>query len=344
MRRLLSTLLAASVALGALPAFASAQTDPVASTLAATPGDGDACAGKITVQEPENVWAGTPPGMDEWPGKLDKPVSESWAADGNHLFNVTTPTWQAYLPAPECATGAAILVVPGGGFRLLAINHEGRDVARWLAQHGIAAFALKYRLVQYENPSIEQTYRRELPDKAAGAAALADAQETMRLIRDQASRFGIDADRVGAIGFSAGGQVVLTLGLDEVEERRPAFIGNIYGAFFHKEMPPFPPANLPYPPGTPDEIWLRPEPVPAPGALPPIFMAVAQDDRAVKTGFDAVERALADAGYRPEVHRYLKGGHGFGVRPQGLTSDHFIDQFRDWLDVIGMLDAKDAAK
>lgn len=336
MKRQMATALLVVAALAAWAAPAIAATAG-ASEEAATP-----CSGKITELEPENIWSGPPPGMDGWEGALDLPVQESWAPDGKHIFNVTTPTYQAFLPARECASGAAVLVAPGGGFRLLAIHNEGTDVARWLAAHGIAAFVLKYRLVQYEKPALNQPIRRQVPEGAESRLAIADGRETLRLIRAQAARFAVDPGRVGAIGFSAGGHLVMMLGLDEVEANRPNFIGNIYGALFRKTLPALPPANLPYPPGTPEEIWLRPAPVPAPGAVPPVFMAIAQDDLAVKLGFDALEQALDQAGYRSEVHRYLKGGHGFGMRKQGLTSDRFIDQFHGWMDAIGML--KPAAK
>lgn len=323
--------------------FLAASAAALAASTPALAADGRAdCSAGVTSHAPVPVWQGTPPGMESWGGLLDVPVSESSSEDGNNLFNITAPTYEAYLPAPACATGAAVLVVPGGGFRLVAINHEGRDVARWLAKHGVAAFVLKYRTVQYENPSVEQPVRRPVSQEVASQAGTADAKETLRLIRAQAGRFGIDPSRTGAIGFSAGGHIVSTLGIDPVEDQRPAFVGNIYGAFFGAEFPQLPPANLPYPEGTPEEIWLRPAPTPAPGALPPFFMAMAQDDVAVSLGFRPMLEAFYEAGYLPETHLYMRGGHGFGMMDNGLTSDLFIDQFHAWMDALGMLDGSAA--
>jgi len=315
--------------------FASAATLGMATPVAAQ--DAAQCAARVTELAPEAIWNGEAPGMAEWGGVLDVPVSESATPDGRNIFNVIRPTYQAFLPDPQCATGAAVLVVPGGGFRLVAIQHEGTDVARWLAARGIAAFVVKYRTVQYAEPSLQQPIRRQLPQDVIAEAGTADAREALRLVREQADRFAIDPERTGAIGFSAGGHVVVTLGMDEVEERRPDFVGNIYGALFAQQFPALPPANLPYPPGTPDEIWLRPAPTPAPGALPPFFMAMAQDDVTVRLGFDTLAAALTEAGYRPETHLYLRGGHGFGMMQRGLSTDLFIEEFHAWMAALGVI-------
>lgn len=296
-----------------------------------------ACISSGTSLPAERLWAGSPPGMESWGGRLDQPVAESATPDGNNLFNVTDPTLEAFLPDPRCATGAAVLVVPGGGFRLVAINHEGRDVARWLAARGVAAFVLKYRVVQYAEPSLTQPVRRQLPLDVISQAAMTDARRAMELLRSRSGEFAIDPSRIGAIGFSAGGHVVSMLGLDPDQARRPAFVGNIYGALFLDQLPEIPPANLPPPPGSAEEPWLRPPPTPAPGALPPFFLAMAQDDRSVALGFRQFFDHLWDAGYRPETHLYLKGGHGFGMKRQGLTSDHFIEQYYSWMGALGLL-------
>ena len=295
------------------------------------------CAAGVVEQTPRPIWPGIPPGMAEWGGVLDVPVTESATPDGRNIFNVTTPTWQAFLPDLACANGAAVLVVPGGGFRLVAIRHEGTEVARWLAARGIAAFVVKYRTVQYAEPSLEQPVRRQLPLAVQAEAGTADTREALRLLREQAAGLGIDPARTGAIGFSAGGHVVVSLGMDADQARRPAFVGNIYGALFVDDLPALPPANLPYPPGTPSEVWLRPPPTPAPGALPPFFMAMAQDDRAVSTGFHAMAQALAEAGYLPETHLYVRGGHGFGMNRRGLSTDLFIAEFHAWLAALGVV-------
>ena len=117
---------------------------------------------------------------------------------------------------------------------------------------------------------------------------------------------------------------------------RADFAGIIYGAPFLRKLPDLPPANLPPAPGTPVEPWLAPPPVPAPGALPPLFLAMAQDDVLVSKGFRDFYSGLYAAGYRPELHLYYRGKHGFGMTPQGSTSDHWIDEFQWWLEAQGL--------
>jgi acetyl esterase/lipase len=117
---------------------------------------------------------------------------------------------------------------------------------------------------------------------------------------------------------------------------RPDFAGLIYGMPFLTPPPPLPPANLPFPPGTPSEPWLQPKAAPAPGALPPLFMALAQDDVVAGTGFRAFYDALYASSYRPEMHLYARGSHGFGMKPQGVTSDHWIEEFHWWLEAEGL--------
>jgi acetyl esterase/lipase len=308
-----------------------------ASPVLAQDGQAAPCEQGITSVGQERLWDGPVPGMADWAGVLDVPIEESSTPDGNNLFNVTDPTLEAFLPHPGCATGASVLVVPGGGFRLVAINHEGREVGRWLARRGIAAFVLKYRTVQYGEPSLTQPERRQLPMTVMAQAAMEDAYRAMDIIRSRAGQYGIDPERIGALGFSAGGHVVSMLSLDPDVATRPAFTGVIYGALFTDDFPALPPANLPPGRDEPEEPWLRGPPTPAPGRLPPLFLAIAQDDVTVMLGFRTFYDRLYESGYRPETHLYARGGHGFGMTAQGLTSDRWIDQFHGWLHVQGMI-------
>lgn len=310
-----------------------------AAPLVAQEGWATPCEDGIASAGQERLWDGPVPGMSDWAGILDAPVEESSTPDGNNLFNVTDPTLEAFLPHPGCATGAAVLVVPGGGFRLVAISHEGRQVGQWLARRGIAAFVLKYRTVQYAEPSLAQPVRRQLPMTVMSQAAMEDAYRAMAIIRSRAGIYGLAPERIGALGFSAGGHVVSMLSLDPDATRRPAFTGVIYGALFNEDFPALPPANHPPAPGEPEEPWLRGPPTPAPGRLPPLFLAIAQDDVAVMLGFRTFYERLYESGYRPETHLYARGGHGFGMTAQGLTSDRWIEQFHDWLRVEGMIPA-----
>jgi acetyl esterase/lipase len=205
-----------------------------------------------------------------------------------------------------------------------------------LAVRGIAAFVLKYRLVQLlpgeSAEAMRQRLNRTMRNGWQGEPASADGIQALRLIRSRAARYGIDPHRIGVVGFSAGGHVAGMMALAEDPADRPDFAGLIYGMPFFTPPPPLPPANLPFPPGTPSEVWLQPKPTPAPGALPPLFMAGAQDDVIAGSGFRAYYDALFTAGYRPELHLFDRGSHGFGMKPQGTTSDHWIEEFHWWLE------------
>lgn len=287
------------------------------------------------------VWPHGPPAAPDWPGQAPVPVAEQ--VDGaagdpwsERVWNVTRPTLLPVLPESDIANGAAVIIAPGGGFRYLAFHKEGTAVARWLAQRGFAAFVLKYRTIQrHPGETVEGMRERILADPrfrdgVSGAPALADGMAALKLVRARAGEWGIDPRRVGVIGFSAGGHVSGAMALALPREDRPAFAGLIYGMPFFN-APAIPPANLPWPPSTPQEPWLRPAPPPAPDAAPPMFLAMAQDDLLAGQGVRAYYDKLYAAGYRPEFHLYAKGGHGFGMKPQGTTSDGWVEQFHAWL-------------
>lgn len=292
---------------------------------------------------PMPVWPAGVPSMKGWPGlapatdkRLAKvPVREDLRENGEQVWNVTVPTLQPFLPDPAKANGMAVVIAPGGGFRLLAIHHEGTRVARWLAARGVAAFVLKYRLIQSPpgetNEAMRQRVQATLAPGVGGIPGVEDGMEALRIVRANAAKWKIDPKRVGVMGFSAGGHVAgMTMLAPNVAER-PDFAALIYGMPFG-ETPPIPPANLPSPDSASKEPWLLPPPTPAPGRLPPMFMVMAQDDRAVELGFRAFYDRLFAAGYRPELHLYQRGGHGFGMATRGTTADHWIDEFGYWLD------------
>lgn len=313
---------------GAIGSAASAQCPAPTADRAAPPAP--------RIQPPVGIWPGAQPDLHGWAGLSETPVTESTSDDGKFVFNVTHPSFQAFLPAAGCATGAGVIVAPGGGFRLLSIRNEGTDVARWLAEHGVAAFVLKYRLVQDPTRSLKRPASLKAPDETLGQPGVEDGIQALRVIRAHAADYGVDPKRIGAIGFSAGAHVVSMMAIAPPPAERPDFVAPIYGGPFLQVMPKLPPANLPYPPGTPTQPWLAPKPVAAPGALPPIFLAAAQDDALAGTAVRAFYDALYQAGYRPELHYYLRGGHGFGMAPQGSTSDHFLQEFDWWIDSLGM--------
>src|SRR5438552_2347370 len=140
------------------------------------------------------LWPGGAPGSE---GKTAKEVVVTNANGEQSVWSIHNPSLTPYLPSKEKATGTAILVIPGGGHRNLAITHEGYNVAQWLSEHGIAAFVLKHRLARETN----STYKIDVE-------SFADTQRAIRLIRSRAQEWNIDPGRVGAVGFSAGGELV----------------------------------------------------------------------------------------------------------------------------------------
>lgn len=257
-----------------------------------------------------------------YPGKA--PGSESWTwsekeasqAGSHFVYNVTTPTLTAYLPAPGTATGTAVVVCPGGGFHLLDIDNEGTNVAKWLQDRGVAAFVLKYRLVHVTGTDPGQQIRPLLQDwdkfKAVVAPVvaldLADGKQAIEYVRSHAQELGVQPNRVGIMGFSAGGTVADGVGYGYSAASRPAFIASQYAYL----------AVLPT------------QPVPA--DAPPLFVAAAtNDDLGLTAQSVQLYSAWLAAGKPAELHIYAKGGHGFGTKTQHLPVDSWLDRFGAWL-------------
>lgn len=257
------------------------------------------------VLKPVRLYKGTAPGSDNWK------LPETKLPDGSSLFNVSVPEYTAFLPDAARNTGTAVIIAPGGAFRVLAMDNEGFKAAQWLAERGIAAFVLKYRTVQITDLSKMMESIQSMSMADAGAPGVADGIEALRQIRAKAKDYAIDPNRVVFMGFSAGAHLASYVGLAADPAQRPNFVAPIYGAPFGG-VPEFPAAN-------------------ATGALPPYFLALAQDDMLVRKDTMAFHDALVAKGYRPELHLYTAGGHGFGMRPQGTTSDHFIQHLFDWM-------------
>lgn len=268
--------------------------------------------GKPVELFPEGV-----PSMKGWPGLVEQQVSEISQYEGEALFNVTVPTLTAFLPEGKRENQTAVLVVPGGGFRQVSIHGEGTRVAHWLAQKGIAAFVLKYRTVQLPGPHYNLMMRMaDFPMEVAAQPAMQDAHAAMAYIRKHAEKFKIDPQKLAAIGFSAGAHVVAHLGLDGDVNKRPALVAPIYGAPFDTRLPSIPEKK-------------------SKAALPPMFLVMSQDDRVVGDDVRRFYQALLAKGYQPEAHFYRDGNHGFGMRVQGTTSDHFMQAFYWWLESFG---------
>jgi len=249
------------------------------------------------------LWPGVAPGSETW---KQKEQIETNTPIGSVAINIVTPTITAYLPARAKATGTGVIIAPGGAFVALAIDIEGNDVARWLQSKGIAAFVLKYRTIEKRGEGIP----RDLNMDEAGKYGMADGIQATKVVRQHAAEWGVAPDRIGFLGFSAGGMVASATLLQQDASARPNFVALIYGAPF----------------GVVPSI---------PSRLPPVFMAWAQDDPMVLDDITRFYAALKAAGYKPEAHIFSAGGHGFGMRKQGASSDHWIDDFYNWLQMKG---------
>jgi acetyl esterase/lipase len=250
-----------------------------------------------------NLWPGVAPGSEGW--TQEERTYENTPV-GTVIQNVATPTLTAYLPDPANATGTGVIIAPGGYFVALAMSQEGTDVARWLQQHGIAAFVLKYRILEKRQEGVPGPMNMD----SVGRFGMADGIQALRVVRQHAAEWGVAPDRVGFLGFSAGGMVASAAVLQADSAARPNFAAMIYGAPF----------------GVMPEI---------PRTLPPLFMAWAQDDDVALTPVVRFYDALRSAGHRPEVHIFGAGGHGFGMRRQGTSSDRWIDAFYGWMEAGG---------
>ena len=251
-------------------------------------------------------------------------VSESWHRQYGSVFarNVTEATLTPFLPDPAKANGTAVIVAPGGGFRTLSMQNEGWDVARALAAQGVAAFVIKYRLIQ--TPADLPGFQKSMAEMFAGAARarptpaqqmaslgpqIADARAAFALIRKRAAEWHVDPNRIGMIGFSAGAGLTMATTLSG-GDAKPAFIGNIYGSL---------------------------APVTVPADAPPMFVALAADDPLFGgSNFGLIESWRAAK--RPvEFHLYEQGGHGFGMYPKKTTSTGWFDAFSRWMAMHGWL-------
>ena len=263
-----------------------------------------------------NLWSGLAPGSEQW----KQPENNLGPGGMETTVNVSTPTLTAYLPGPSTATGTAVIIAPGGGFIGLSINSEGHDVAKWLVTRGFAAIVLKYRTKQIEGKdatelgqSARAAFMAQLNNHSLiaedGRYGIADGIQAVKVVRAHAAEWGISVDRIVFTGFSAGGMITEFTAIQP--DARPNYAAPIYGA-------PFP--DVP----------------PIPQGLPPFFMAMAQDDTLAGPYIVAFYDALKAAGYKPEFHIYTSGGHGWGMRKQGKTSDHWIDEFYYWLEAQGL--------
>ncbi len=258
----------------------------------------------VAAETPEEIplWPKGAPGFEE---RRNEPA----VAKDYWIKNIHNPSVTVYLPPKEKATRAAVVICPGGGHRELVFNAEGAEPARYLNTIGVAAFVLKYRLGRETNsPYSIEKHARE------------DGLRAMRLVRSRAGDWNVDPNRVGIMGFSAGGEVVSMVAYtdgagnansaDPIEQQssRPDFQILIY----------------PGPLGIPEII---------PAKTPPTFLLVANDDRGASRSVAMLLPKLREAGISVEAHIFAHGGHAFnmGNRSQLVSVKNWPQRLADWL-------------
>ena len=255
-----------------------------------------------------------------------KIAAEQWfEIDGAGQFvrNVQEPTLIPYLPDNANANGAALIVAPGGAFMVEGFKNGGYDVAEYFQSQGFATFILKYRLE--ETPRSEEGYQKYFADRMAGYFAggrsgvyapatpdyaYEDANAAVRYLRERAKDYGIDPNKIGIIGFSAGALMAVYNAESAPLEERANFIGSIYGQLVMRDM---------------DEH------------LPPMFAAMSSDDElSGQSGFEIIQawqkRSIV------ELHLYGQGGHGFGIHNKPYTSDLWAEEFMAFLRMIKVIE------
>lgn len=278
----------------------------------------------LAAQEAIQLYPGPAPGTEDWTFDVGEKEYFSKIFNTEVVTNVSQPTLTPYLPDPDKANGTAVIIAPGGGFHALSINSEGIDVAKWLNERGVAGFVLRYRLVPTGEDGVKDMMakagNREQIDKDMASVvpfAGADGLAAVRYVRENAEKFGVTPDRIGFMGFSAGGGVTAFVAFNGEAESRANFLAPIYAGL----------GNL-------DEAEV-------PKNAPPLFVVAATDDQLDLAKESVVFYNMWLEAKRPaELHIYSKGGHGFGMKTQNLPSDTWIDRFGEWLDVQGLLDLK----
>jgi acetyl esterase/lipase len=272
--------------------------------------------------------------VDVWPGKApgetgsvgEEKVLEQKAGEKKvkRLTNVSKPTLTIYRPSKDKDTGAAVVICPGGGYNILAWDLEGEEVAEWLNSIGVTGIVLKYRVPR----------RPDQPKDKPPVGPLQDVQRALSLVRGKAKDWGIDPQRIGVLGFSAGGHLAAAAAtnsdkraydsLDDADKVscRPDFAVLVYPAYLAVK----------------DKEELMPD-IRVSKDTPPCFFAHAADDGVSAENSVQMYRALRKAGVKAELHIYASGGHGFGLRPSDQPCSTWPQRCAEWLQVQGLLKA-----
>jgi acetyl esterase/lipase len=277
------------------------------------------------VSAPIDLWPGMAPGDTEALAEerdTTKPTDNLIA--GRRLIrlgNVSRPTMTIYRPTPAKETGAAVLVCPGGGYHILAMDLEGTEVCEWLNSIGVTGVLLKYRVPKRSG-------------REPHAAPLQDAQRAMGLLRQRASEFGIDPRRIGVLGFSAGAHLSAALStnfrertypeIDPADQEicRPDFTVLIYPAYLTLK----------------DESDKLNPGLPLTTNTPPTFITITQDDPVRMENALFYALYLQQAKIPVELHLYPSGGHGYGLRRTAQTVTTWPDRVADWMKANSWMD------
>ena len=272
----------------------------------------------IHAQKSIPLYKGSAPGSENWNWK----EQEFKVENNTYVVDVSTPSLLAYLPSKP--NGTSMIIAPGGAFHALALDLEGTPLAKRLNEKGITVFILKYRLVHDDPAHPENALMKFIAKNDSGKIdsiysrivpmATQDGLTAIQYVREHAREYHLDTNKIGFMGFSAGGRVAMSVVYNAVNSNRPNFVAPVYGFV-----------------GGMSEAKV-------PAARTPIFIAVASDD---DFGFAPQNVQLylkwLEAKQPAEIHVYEKGGHGFGLKKQQLPVDSWIERFEDWLRVQGYL-------
>lgn len=274
----------------------------------------------VNAQKIISLYKGAAPGSEKWVWSEKENTKNLF--NTRVVYNVVQPTLTVYLPDSALANGTAVIIAPGGAFHTLSIESEGIDVAKWLNAKGVAAFVLKYRLVHMDTEDPVAELMKKMGDfkkldeenDSVVTMAIVDGLKAIEYVRSHATEYNINTKRIGIMGFSAGGTVTMGTVFNYNQTNRPDFAAPVY-AYMNA---------------------LKKQDIKT--DAPPLFICAATDDQlGMATHSSNLYNAWINAKKEAELHMYLKGGHGFGMRKQGLPTDTWIERFGDWLAVNGWL-------
>lgn len=277
---------------------------------------------QLQAQDVIRLYTGKAPGSEKWDWQEGEYFQQM--TKQRMVYNVVDPTLTVFKPAAGKANGTAVIVAPGGGWHVLSIDYEGNLVAKWLAERGVTAFVLKYRMARTftKDPFMELFGGQKSPaymDSVItniGGMGIADGLEAVKYVRNNAGKYGIDPKKIGFMGFSAGGHVTLGVATKYQAESRPDFVAPIYAYTGGKSIA-------------------------VPNDAPPMFLVAATND-----GLQLASHSVQlytdwlQAKKPVELHMYEKGDHGFGMREQGIPTDTWIERMGEWMTLHGWMPKK----